>query len=173
MTALDKNENGLSRQEHPVSQGVKPFKDIIFDDPKNVKKLKKFAGSFLTIEQIATQFGLPKSTFYKILERRPHLKIVIEQGKNDKINFAANKLMEKVGEGDTQAIKFLLERKGGFAEKVNHELSGTVKQEIELKAIKNVDQMTTEEQVLRLKQLQDLRNLESGDDAEIIDVEVV
>jgi len=66
-----------------------------------------------------------------------------------------------------QAAIFYLKAKGGWSEKVQIDI--TAKVEIEAATIQRIESLSPEQRSVRLKELDDLRNLEN----QVIDVEVV
>ena len=71
-----------------------------------------------------------RTTFYTWQETDPDFKAAIEEAKEKLLDFAESKLVEQIQTGITPALIFFLKTQGkqrGYTEKVQTELSGSVK----------------------------------------------
>jgi hypothetical protein len=146
--------------------------DYLFDDPANVEKLEHLAGLFLSIDHIAASFNVARLTFYRILDRRPHLREVMEQGKAKTLREVTNSVVDGAKTGDRALQMFLLKAKGNWKEQVEVAHTGSVKHEVSLEAVKRVERMSLEEQTNRLNELRALKALDEAIDVEFEDTTV-
>ena len=71
--------------------------------------------------------GISRETFYEWCDKFPHIKQGIEAAQESLVDYADTKLMEKVQEGNMQALQFFLKAKGkkrGFDESRKIEVGG-------------------------------------------------
>lgn len=70
----------------------------------------------LTVEQLASYFGIGKTTFYRVCKRQPELMERYKKGKSKRIEQVVSKLYEKIEAGDTVSILFYLKTQAGWRE---------------------------------------------------------
>lgn len=102
--------------------GGRPKAVLNEDQIEEVETLAKF----LTVEQIASHFGIGESTFLQIRERQPEVSVAYKKGKSKAIGFVASKLMEKIRSGDTAATIFFLKTQAGWSEKQHLDVTTSV-----------------------------------------------
>lgn len=151
----------------PQSGGHTAF-DEIFDDPKNIAKLKKIARNGISNDLIAGALGISRSTFYASLDRRPMLREVIAEARATRISKVASKLYSDAEGGNTTAQIFIMRAQAGWRDKQDLIVNTNVDVNIELETVKRIDQLSPDQRSRRLHELEALDTL----DTDIIDVEV-
>ena len=152
----------------PQAGGHVSWEEKFLSNKTQIKKLQKIASTGANNDLIAGGLGVSRSAFYAALDRSPILREIIEQAKAERVNKVLNRMFEDAENGNTTAQIFIAKAQAGFKDRVDHVHSGTVKHEVELEAVKRIDQMTPEQRAARLEELRALEKIES----EVIDVEV-
>lgn len=99
-----RNKDGTYKRKFTVTEDV-------------LERVYRMAQYGMTIAQMAGCFTIEESSFIKKFKKHPELKRVIDNGRNDAIEFVAGKLFEKIKAGSLPAIKFYLQTRAGFSEK--------------------------------------------------------
>lgn len=79
----------------------------------------KLAEQGLTNKQIGEYFGMIETTLYNHLKKDDELVMAIRQGRSKGVSKVAQALMNKIDEGDTNAIKFFLQTRGGWTQSMD------------------------------------------------------
>lgn len=107
-------------------------------DDIDLVKLEELKRNGLTDAQIADYFGICPKTLYNFCKRHKPLADALKRGKSQGIAFVANKLFEKIQDGDTSSIIFYLKTQGGWSEKQELELSSKADQPLKLQIINDL-----------------------------------
>jgi len=151
----------------PGSNGGGGKRNAKIFDEETLQQVESLASSGLSTTQIGAYYGISHSGVYTLQNRFPPLKLAIAKGRAIGIASVAQKLRQEAEAGNMQAAIFYLKAKGGWSEKVQIDI--TAKVEIEAATIQRIESLSPEQRSVRLKELDDLRNLEN----QVIDVEVV
>ena len=81
----------------------------------DIAEIRRMARQLMTFEQIAAVFRIPAKVLDDCALRFPEIRQAYEEGAASAIDTATRKLSEAVEAGDLVAVKFTLERKGGWA----------------------------------------------------------
>jgi hypothetical protein len=87
---------------------------IVFTE-EMLKEVDQLADK-LTVEQMASYFGISKTSFYNVSKRQPELIERYKKGKSKRIEQVVSKLYEKIESGDTVSILFYLKTQAGWRE---------------------------------------------------------
>lgn len=77
-------------------------------------EIKRMAGQFMTLPQIAARLGLPIPLFRDCMARFPQLRETYDLGMAESIDRTTSVLQAAREAGDIQAVRFTLERKAGW-----------------------------------------------------------
>lgn len=91
-----------------------PAEPRTFTDTE-LSQIEKLAGKF-TVDQVSDFMGISRSTFYRMCERDERVMERYKKGKANKFNDVADKLMEKIDQGDLPAILFFMKTQMGWKE---------------------------------------------------------
>lgn len=113
--------------------------------PKDIdlKLVMKCAALGMTQAETASYVGLCPASFYSRMTKDPALKEAWEMGKSQGIFKAASMLSEMVQEKVPQAVFFFLKCKGGWSEKNEVNVNGSIEHQINIKEM-------TDDQLLKL-----------------------
>ncbi|QDP67039.1 MAG: hypothetical protein Unbinned4497contig1000_13 [Prokaryotic dsDNA virus sp.] len=78
-------------------------------------QIQKLAGKF-TVEQVSDFMGISRTTFYRMCERDERVMEHYKKGKANRFDVVADKLMDKINEGDLTAIIFFMKTQMGWKE---------------------------------------------------------
>jgi len=137
----------------------------IFNE-ENLARVESLAASGLSVSQIGAYFGVSHAGIYSLKKRMPELQMSIDKGRAIGIGAVAQKLRTEAEAGNMQAAIFYLKAKAGWTEKVQVDVNATVA--IDVATIERIESLTPLQRSTRLKELSDLRELES----EVIDVDI-
>jgi len=152
----------------PQSGGVVSWEEKVFASEESLEEFKQVASTGVTYDLIASAMGVSRSAFYAALDRRPILREIIAEAKAKRVGKVLNRMYDDAENGNTTAQIFIAKSQAGFRDRVEHVHSGSIKHEVELEAVKRIDQMTPEQRVARLEELRALDAM----DGEVIEVEV-
>lgn len=116
---------------------TKKAKDI------NLELVMKCAALGMTQAETASYVGLCAASFYSRMAKDPALQEAWEMGKSQGVFKAASALSEMVEEKVPQAVFFFLKCKGGWSEKNEVNVNGSIEHQINLKEM-------TDDQLLKL-----------------------
>lgn len=113
--------------------------------PKDIdlEVVMKCAALGMTQAETASYVGLCRASFYSRMTKDPALQEAWEMGKSQGVFKAASALSEMVEEKVPQAVFFFLKCKGGWSEKNEVNVNGTIEHQINLKEM-------TDDQLLKL-----------------------
>lgn len=113
--------------------------------PKDIdlEIVMKCAALGMTQAETASYVGLCRASFYSRMTKDPALQEAWEMGKSQGVFKAASALSEMVEEKVPQAVFFFLKCKGGWSEKNEVNVNGTIEHQINLKEM-------TDDQLLKL-----------------------
>lgn len=97
---------------------------------KKLQAASAYQKSGCNISEACRVADIERQTFYNWLNADPDFKSAIEEAKEKLLDFAESKLVEQIQTGITPALIFFLKTQGkqrGYTEKVQTELSGSVK----------------------------------------------
>jgi len=97
----------------------------------NLKEVQTLAAQGLTDEKIYDYLGIGKDTFYKRKREMAEFSDALSQGRARGEAQLANKLYTKAIAGNSEDIKYILERRFGWGKVEKIEVGGTVKQDHE------------------------------------------
>jgi predicted DNA-binding protein (UPF0251 family) len=122
--------------------------DKITFDKKDISKIESMAAMGLSLDQIASIFGVSTDTIYRRMnEGNIDLSAALTKGKSKALYKIANKAYKLALEGNTAMIKYFLSCRGGWSEKLQIIDDNRVREEQEksrqLDAI--IDAMTDQE----------------------------
>lgn len=122
--------------------------DKIIFTSKDISKIESMAAMGLSLEQIASIFGVSTDTIYRRMnEGNIDLSAALSRGKSKALYKIANKAYNLAMEGNVAMIKYFLSCRGGWSEKLQIIEDNRVKEEQDkrrqLEAV--VDAMTDEE----------------------------
>ena len=109
----------------------------------NLELVMKCASLGMTQAETASYVGLCRSSFYSRMTKDPALQEAWEMGKSQGVFKAASVLSEMVEEKVPQAVFFFLKCKGGWSEKNEVNVNGSIEHQINLKEM-------TDDQLLKL-----------------------
>lgn len=109
----------------------------------NLELVMKCAALGMTQAETASYVGLCAASFYSRMAKDPALQEAWEMGKSQGVFKAASALSEMVEEKVPQAVFFFLKCKGGWSEKNEVNVNGTIEHQINLKEM-------TDDQLLKL-----------------------
>lgn len=119
---------------------------------EQLSKLEILSG-VLTVDQLASYFGIHKATFYRIMERDEEVKRLYKKGKANMIGKIASKLVDSALDGNLAASIFYLKTQAGWGGTINiHQVEsemGLTKEQIEslstsdLKLLKDIYEKVT------------------------------
>lgn len=105
-------------KERIVAKELGGNERIIFDK-EDLDKVEEL-GAYLSMEQIADNFGICRRVFYDIRQRQPEVAARYQRGKSNKIlQFAQHleqKALGKTKKGDAACLMFFLKTQGRWAE---------------------------------------------------------
>lgn len=81
---------------------------------EHLEKIEYLASLGLDEGQIAAQFNIPSTTLRYWRVEEPKVNLAIERGLSSSILIATDQLNQMIQNGDFKAIRFFLERKGGW-----------------------------------------------------------
>lgn len=113
--------------------------------PKDIdlEVVMKCAALGMTQAETASYVGLCRASFYSRMTKDPALQEAWEMGKSQGVFKAASALSEMVEEKVPQAVFFFLKCKGGWSEKNEVNVNGSIEHQINLKEM-------TDDQLLKL-----------------------
>ena len=79
----------------------------------NLAIIQSLSMQGMSMEEMASAFGITRRTLQKLQKEHPALKKAIENGRLTVVAMCQNKLMERVSSGDTTAIIYALKVYGG------------------------------------------------------------
>lgn len=79
---------------------------------------------FMSVEQIADYFEIPRRSFWNLLQRQPEVYAKIRKGKAKLIGHIAKGLVEKARDGDKTCMIFFLKTQARWRESHRHEVVG-------------------------------------------------
>lgn len=89
------------------------------------EEIATFAMAQMTSEQIGYMLGMDQEVFSEFKAKYPEIKIIMKKNKNKMVHHVAKALLyNAIQMKDTPAIKFFLERKGGWHQKNQVEVTG-------------------------------------------------
>ena len=109
----------------------------------NLELVMKCASLGMTQAETASYVGLCAASFYSRMTKDPALQEAWEIGKSQGVFKAASALSEMVEEKVPQAVFFFLKCKGGWSEKNEVNVNGTIEHQINLKEM-------TDDQLLKI-----------------------
>ena len=109
----------------------------------NLELVMKCAALGMTQAETASYVGLCPASFYSRMTKDPALQEAWEIGKSQGVFKAASALSEMVEEKVPQAVFFFLKCKGGWSEKNEVNVNGTIEHQINLKEM-------TDDQLLKI-----------------------
>lgn len=109
----------------------------------NLELVMKCAALGMTQAETASYVGLCAASFYSRMAKDPALQEAWEMGKSQGVFKAASALSEMVEEKVPQAVFFFLKCKGGWSEKNEVNVNGSIEHQINLKEM-------TDDQLLKL-----------------------
>ena len=109
----------------------------------NLELVMKCASLGMTQAETASYVGLCRSSFYNRMTKDPALQEAWEMGKSQGVFKAASMLSEMVQEKVPQAVFFFLKCKGGWSEKQEVSVNGSIEHQINLKEM-------TDDQLLKI-----------------------
>lgn len=109
----------------------------------NLELVMKCAALGMTQAETASYVGLCAASFYSRMAKDPALQEAWEMGKSQGVFKAASALSEMVEEKVPQAVFFFLKCKGGWSEKNEVSVNGSIEHQINLKEM-------TDDQLLKL-----------------------
>lgn len=109
----------------------------------NLELVMKCAALGMTQAETASYVGLCAASFYSRMTKDPALQEAWEMGKSQGVFKAASALSEMVEEKVPQAVFFFLKCKGGWSEKNEVNVSGSIEHQINLKEM-------TDDQLLKI-----------------------
>ena len=109
----------------------------------NLELVMKCAALGMTQAETASYVGLCAASFYSRMAKDPALQEAWEMGKSQGVFKAASVLSEMVEEKVPQAVFFFLKCKGGWSEKNEVSVNGSIEHQINLKEM-------TDDQLLKL-----------------------
>ena len=101
-----------------AKRGRRPWKP----DPVMIERIREYAKTGSTIEQIAHVVGIGKTTFHKALNEIPEIVNALKEGRSTAAVLIAGKLYESAKSGNTTAQIFYLKAQAGWKDRV--EVSG-------------------------------------------------
>jgi IS30 family transposase len=122
--------------------------DKITFDKKDISKIEYMAAMGLSLDQIASIFGISTDTIYRrVNEGNIDLSAALSRGKSKALYKIAKKAYKIALEGNPSMIKYFLSCRGGWSEKLqiidNNQVSETQEKQRQMQLI--VDAMTDEE----------------------------
>lgn len=93
--------------------------DKVTFDKKDLVKIESMAAMGLTLDQIASIFGISTDTIYRrVNEGKIDLSAALLRGKSKALYKIANKTYKLASEGNPAMIKYFLSCRGGWSEKL-------------------------------------------------------
>ena len=145
-TEEQKAKHAASRQKARETLAKKPKEfGKVTKKPKdiNLEIVMKCAALGMTQAETASYVGLCAASFYSRMAKDPALQEAWEMGKSQGVFKAASALSEMVEEKVPQAVFFFLKCKGGWSEKNEVSVNGSIEHQINLKEM-------TDDQLLKL-----------------------
>ena len=96
-------------------------------------------GAVLSIEQCADYMGIPRNTFFQILERQPEVSVLLKKGKSNAIRNIGGGLIAKAMRGDTASAMFYLKTQAGWKETQVQEVKDGTKISVNIKKPSDID----------------------------------
>lgn len=110
--------------KHKSRKKVKPLTDSRpgpvkwWPTPEIIKKAREFASLGITEGQMQEYFNVGKDTWIDRKRECVELQEALGKGRVGRIELVVSKLMEKILEGNLDAIKFFLSRRADWIEKI-------------------------------------------------------
>ncbi len=82
----------------------------------DLERIEHLANCGLTIEQIANNIGVSRSTMFEKMRQNPELTDCIKKGATSSLEKVGNKLFESALKGNVTAMIFFLKCRGGWKE---------------------------------------------------------